>query len=217
MIINKKNIINAVGASVLLLVVLGGFFATGYMTKKIEDDERSNLLLRAQMIAVLIDTNALSRLSGTTSDMITPEYGAIKSALERVHALNTDSRFVYISGLRDDNQFFYVDAENPSSPDFSPAGQIYPEATQIDKENFSQKIPYTKGPYTDSYGTWFTAYAPIMSADGVIREIGIDIDANKLLLRIAIVRQATIIIFSLIFLALLSVFVLVRKSVVDEG
>jgi sensor histidine kinase regulating citrate/malate metabolism len=63
---NKKleKILTLLGVLVLIVILVSGFFATKYMTHKIEADERSSLLLRAQMIATLIDTNTLSKLSG---------------------------------------------------------------------------------------------------------------------------------------------------------
>ena len=209
----SKKIVTFVGAVVLIGIVVSGFMATKYMTKKIEQDERSSLLLRATMVAALIDTDKLNSLHGTETDMTTPEYLNIKRALEKANAINTDTRFVYIIGQKDGVQKFYVDAEASSSPDFSPAGQIYSDATASDMANVESHIAYSKGPYTDNWGTWFTAYAPAASVNGTDFEIGMDVAAEKILLRMSIVREATIIIFSLIFLALLAVFVLLRASV----
>lgn len=208
----SREKITIVGMMILLLIVVSGFFATIYMTKKIEADERSSLLLRAHMVATMLDTDKLSSLKGQESDLTKPEYTYIKSSLERVRDLNTDSRFVYIIGQRESKQFFYVDAEDASSPDSSPPGQSYDEATSEDIANIKSETAFTKGPYTDRWGTWFTAYAPIIGSDGVLRAVGVDIEADRLLLRISIVRQATIIIFSLIFLSALSVLLLLRNT-----
>lgn len=209
----KNTLLLTLGALLLLLVTISGFWATDYMTRKIETDERSNLLLRAQTVAALIDTQALSELKGTSSDALSPSYAKIKDSLESVRDINTDARFVYILGQRDGKQFFQVDAENPESKDFSAPGDAYDDARPADIANYLEKVPYTKGPYTDAWGSWFSAFAPITSSDGtMLGELTMDIHSDKLLLRIAIVKQATIIIFGLLFLSVLVVLILLHDN-----
>jgi sensor histidine kinase regulating citrate/malate metabolism len=203
---------------ILLLagVVVSGYFATNYMAEKIETDERSNLLLRAQTVASIIDTQSLATLKGTSTDSSLLEHSKLKQALEKVHAVNKDTRFVYILGQRDNSQFFYVDAEPAVSKDYSAPGEIYTDALASDKQNYIEKIAYTKGPYTDAWGNWFSAFAPITESDGtMLGQLVMDIDSEKLLLRITIVKQATIIIFTLIFLSVLVVGFLVRDSIIS--
>jgi hypothetical protein len=116
-------------------------------------------------------------------------------------------------GLNGDTQFFYVDSEDPSSPDYSHPGQVYPDADELDILNHKKGIAYTKGPYTDSWGSWFSATAPILSKDGtVLAMVGMDIKSEDVLLRIAIVKKATMIIGGLVFLSLLLLILFAENS-----
>lgn len=209
---NIKIIINTIGILLLLIIIYTGFSVTQYIGKKIEKDERANLLLRAGSIALVVDQEELKKLDGNESDFEKESYKKLKNQFEKVYALNTDSRFVYIMGLKNNQQFFYVDAEDPSSKDFSPPGQIYPDSLPSDIYNHTKGVSYTKGPYTDSWGTWFSAYAPILDEQkNVLGLIGIDIDAKKLLLRISIVKYAVASIFSLSFLVVILFLVILRR------
>ncbi|MEN9852103.1 MAG: hypothetical protein RI996_46 [Candidatus Parcubacteria bacterium] len=210
MIQKIKHTITIIGIIVLSSIVVLGYIATEYMTRKVEQDERSSLLLRSQIVAELLNRDALLKLHGSSTDMTLPEYKTLKTNLESVIRINEDARFVYIIKQENNQQFFVVDAEDMKSPDFSPSGQEYLDATEEDKQNYIQGIAFTKGPYVDAWGNWFTAYAPIVTPDGkILGNVGMDIAAEKVLLRIEIVRIATIMIFSLIFL---SAFVIVLLS-----
>jgi sensor histidine kinase regulating citrate/malate metabolism len=209
----KKTLFYTLSLCVLAGVVSLGYVSTRYMAQKIEMDERSNLLVRAKTVAAIIETSDIKALSGTSTDTTKLEYIETKSVLEKVHKVNLDTRFVYILGLRDDGMYFIADAEPSTSKDFSAPGDAYDDALESDIANFRDAVSYTKGPYTDAWGNWFSAYAPIISADGAtIGMLALDIESEKLLLRISIVKQATIMVFSLLFLSVLVVLVLVRDS-----
>ncbi len=198
----------------LLIVVVLGIWSTWYLGKKVELDERNGLLLRTQTIAAMIEQSDLKALSGTEADLENPSYQRIKTIMERVHTINKDTRFVYIMGLRDDQQFFYVDSENPNSEGYSYPGQPYPDAEASDIENHARGIAYTNGPYTDAWGRWFSAYAPVVDENGVVLGlVGMDIEAKNLLLRITIVREATAIIAGLVFLCALTLILFGKKSI----
>jgi len=48
-------------------------------------------------------------------------------------------RFIYLNGSKNGKIFFYVDSENLDSPDYSPPGQQYEEASQLVRELFVKK------------------------------------------------------------------------------
>jgi diguanylate cyclase (GGDEF)-like protein len=59
-------------------------------------------------------------------------------------------------------------------------GEIYPEATSIMQEAFAGNVVFDDVPYTDRWGTWVSAYAPLRdpqgSSDGIV---GVDLDARQ--------------------------------------
>ena len=212
-IINKK-LPTFLGIIILVLIIVIAFLLTNYVRESMKKDEQENLLLRAGMIALMLDRDRVRDLDGNASDTEKPSYTSLKRTLEHVRALNSDSRFIYIMGLdEDDQQFFMVDSEPSNSPDFSGPGDLYLDATESDIYNHKAGISYTDGPYTDSWGEWFSAYAPILGKNKeVLGMVGIDVAAERMLLRINIVQQAIFVIFSLLFYITL-LFVLTRRRI----
>jgi sensor histidine kinase regulating citrate/malate metabolism len=212
--LTQLKTLHTIAGIILVVLIVGSFLITKNITQKVKQDETSNLFLRAGILALAIDTEDLTNLSGSEKDLNSQSYRKLKSTLENVQNLNTDTRFTYILGLRDNDQFFYVDAESVTSPDFSPPGQIYSEALDSDKVNHKNGISYIKGPYTDRWGTWFSAFAPILDQDKkVLGMVGMDVDAHKLLLRIEIVKYATMSILGLIILSALLIFIILHKQI----
>lgn len=154
-----------------LLSVLVFLVACRYEKLSIED--------RAITIAAMVDQDALKQLTGTPSDIETIAYKKLDSAIHRVSEANSDIYFVYLYGVRDGNAFFYVDSEPEGSPNFSPPGQIYQEATEEFKGVIETGLPMIEGPVKDRWGTWVSGLAPVIDQDTgeVIAAVGIDISA----------------------------------------
>lgn len=213
-ILTHKKYSLLVSISALLVIVVVGVWSTVYVGNKIDKNERASILLRSKNISEMINQAYLKDLSGNANDMGKVSYENLKSTLISLRELNTDSRFIYLMGLRDGNQFFYIDSEDPVSEDYSPPGQEYTEATDIDLYNHTNGIAYTNGPYTDEWGTWISAYAPVIDKDTkqVIALIGIDVDADNLLSKVYLARWIVIALSFLIFLAMLLLVLLVQKG-----
>jgi len=209
--IKRKTIL---GILLLVSIAFAGIFATKYVGSKMKQDERSNLLLRTDMIALMLDRGYVQSLNGDETDLENPDYQILKKQLSQIRKLNSDTRFIYLMGLNEEGQqFFHVDSEPADSEDYSGPGDLYLEATDYDLLNHQAGIAYTDGPYTDSWGTWFSAYAPVLDADrNVLALVGVDIAAKRMLLRVNIVMQAMVLIFSLLFLSTLLFIIEWRKS-----
>ncbi len=204
-----------IASSIALFAIIGlSLWGMVYVGSKINKNVREGLLLRAGTIAQLISVNDIQNLTGTDADIGTTSYEHLKRTLENVHVVNTDSRFVYLMGLRGGSQFFYVDSENPSSKDYSPPGQPYNDATELDIYNHTRAIAYTSGPYTDEWGTWISAYYPVLDPDTgqVLALVGMDVDAKNILESIRIAREAVLIISILLFLVIVLLVFLIQRS-----
>jgi PAS domain-containing protein len=209
-----KTSTNVISILVLVVVLGIGIWSTVYVGNKIDATEREGLLLRAGTIARTIDQQALSELSGDESDITKPSYRKLKTIMEDVHKLNTDTRFVYLMGLEDGKQFFYVDSEDPASEDYSPPGQAYEDATPTDISNHENAVAYTNGPYSDQWGTWISAYAPIVNKDTgeVLALVGMDVDAENILSQIWLAQEVVIAISLLVLLSTILLIMLIRRS-----
>jgi sensor histidine kinase regulating citrate/malate metabolism len=213
---NKKNYIhtiNIVGYSFLVFILILGIVKTNTVEKQMGEREMKNLLIRTEMVANMVDVKKIKALEGNESDINKEEYKDLKKSFEKIVNINKDVRFAYIMGLKNDKQYFMIDGEIETSEDFSPPGQIYKDANEQDIYNHKNGISYTRGPYNDAWGKWFSAYSPVIDENkNILGIVGMDIDAKTLLLRVKIVKEGVMLISSLIFLSALLFFLLIKKT-----
>lgn len=191
------------GIFAIALVVSIGLALMEYTLEIVDKSQRESLLFRAGTIALTLDPSSIQMLSGSAADLNTENYETLKRSLIEIRALNRDVRFVYILGLRNNKQFFYVDSEDPSSADYSFPGQPYEDALPEDIANHKAGNSYTFGPYSDSWGEWVSAYAPIKTQDGkVVGMVGLDIAAEDIKLRLDGIELIAWILIGLISLAI---------------
>lgn len=157
--------------SILVAVMLG---------KATADDIHTQLSERSQSIAAALGPAEVAKLKGTASDANAETYKDLKKQLAAVKRANPDARSVYLIGQHSNRLFFYVDSEQPSSSQYSPAGEWYDDGTQADSDMFKTGQPVVEGPVSDSYGTFISGLAPIFKQDTsqVLATVGIDVDAS---------------------------------------
>lgn len=170
--------------TVLVLLIGGGL--SWYFGHVVYENEKAALINRVENIAKTLDSNIISELNGDVSDLTNPNYIYLKKKLVDLRAVNTDARFLYILGYKANVQklFFYVDSESPESVDtYSQPGDLYEDTTKVEIDNFLQGVSFAEDPYTDAWGRWVSASAPIISdITGLpVAMVGIDVDASKLI------------------------------------
>lgn len=185
---------------ILVLGIGGALFLAHY-----EFAERKNeLTKRAIALATTLHVEDLRVLEGNSNDLTKPEYRTIKSNLARASALFKDTRFVYLMGYNGTKLYFKVDSESPQSEDYSPPGQIYTESSELQILNYINGISFAEGPYTDRWGTWISAYAPVKDTDGsTLAIVGIDVHAWSTLLHIGLISSIPLIVAFFLLLLLL--------------
>lgn len=142
---------------------------------------RDAFIRRAKVIAQEIDVRTFHDLAGSRSDLEIPGYMQLKRQLSATRDIFPDARFLYLMGRRADGSvFFYVDSEPPGSPDESPPGQNYADATDALLQVFSTGHPLVEGPVTDDWGEWISVLVPLVDpASGrTAAVLGMDIDAK---------------------------------------
>jgi hypothetical protein len=78
-------------------------------------------------------------LKGTPDDLNSVAYQRLRQQLVRIKRTDMRIRFVYLMRPQGKDLIFLVDAEDPSSPDFSPPGQVYQETKPSDFYVFEGK------------------------------------------------------------------------------
>lgn len=164
-----------------LAIVLVGMASSAYVYVTIDRTSRAHIVDRAETVAEAVSGDTLERLQAQDADLASPEYQAVKSLLMRMRAANHDVRFMYLVGSHADGAlYFYADSEDPASPDYSPPGQEYPEATPLMHAILEGRSSATEGPDKDRWGVWISGYAPIHNSRGeVVALLGLDLPAAE--------------------------------------
>ena len=166
--------------SIILIIILIGIISSLYSIRYADKVMRDSLLEKTQIISTTLNSSDILTFTGTENDILNPQYLEVKSKLIELVKINSDIRFAYISGKKGNDIFFFVDSEQPNSPDYSPPGQPYPEATDVFKNIFNNKLSITEGPVNDRWGSWISALSPIVDTDNqqVVGVIGLDISSR---------------------------------------
>lgn len=146
-----------------------------------KNHERQHLTKLVEAVQLNLDPVRVNSLVGSPEDLSTATYLAIKKTLASIRDIDPSYRFVYLMARKNGQIIFLADAEPSSSPDFSPPGQFYPDASDELQQIFDNGIAFVEGPIIDKWGEWISAHAALR--DPVTAEIvailGVDVDAKE--------------------------------------
>ena len=201
-------------AAVLVAVLAVGWVATSNLGSQSEREHRDQLRILARACAGALDERAVSTLTGSDGDLGRPAYRFLKRELQQVREAYPLVRFVYLMGRRDDRVIFLVDAERESSPDYSPPGQTYFEASAALKRIFDDGQPFVEGPLVDRWGVWTSGLAPVRAerSSSIPAVLGIDIDASHMARAIAQARLMGILVTLFVCLLILIILLATRRD-----
>ncbi|MES2060038.1 MAG: ATP-binding protein [Patescibacteria group bacterium] len=180
--INIRSVLSKWYVTIVLLVaVLVAAYVSFYLYYSSRDSIGKQLVARAETMAASLDLySGIANLDYTDTDISKPEYAALKKSMKDLRAINNDASFVYLLGMKDGNVVFVVDSENPDSPDYSPPGQVYYEASPELRNIWQTDKTIIEGPSKDRWGTWVSALAPVTDKNGrVVAVAGLDLAANN--------------------------------------
>jgi PAS domain S-box-containing protein len=153
------------GPALLVTALIGGI-VTG-MTGNFRDKEmREILITRTHLTAAALQPEHISRLTGSDNDLKSPDYLILKLRLTAMRHANRDCRFLYLLAMQGSQVVFLVDSEDPHSPEYSPPGQVYTEASENIRTALHKGEDFMEGPTRDRWGVWFSSFAPIYDAQG---------------------------------------------------
>lgn len=166
--------------SIVIMFALSGFYLH-FAWNRYQDEVAAEAIMLVQSLESVVYPEDIANLSANADDVEKPEYSQLKRSLTRLAALKNSIKFAYVLGERNGDIVILLDSESPESPDYSPPGQVYPEADAIIWNTFtSGKVVLTE-PTTDRWGTWISALVPIKNpTDGrVIAILGLDYSASE--------------------------------------
>lgn len=217
----------------IVIIVIVGIVTTIFTLIRTDQSIRGHLADRAETIAQLLPTEDILGLRGNINDENSPQYEHLKEMLMNIRAVNPDVRFVYLLAeaktltVFPDEQpasyiVFLADSEPEFSPDLSPPGQIYDEASPEIKQMFVDNRPFIQGPTSDRWGTWVSALAPIFVVEQnpetgaieqtMIASVGLDVAAADYYRNMVVYGMIPGLITSLFVIIMLSAFAYIRRE-----
>lgn len=173
------------GITLLVSLVIGLATAT-LVGDFMRDEFRLRMSDLVAVAATQINVQAHHRLQ-TPKDQDSPDYRALRDHLREIRDHGTHIRFIYTTRLRQDGQVvFVVDAEEKPE-DFSALGDVYADVSPelrvaLSAPRGTAKAFVTQRFYTDDWGTWMSAYAPLYLPDGRLDAVLVlDMSADRIL------------------------------------
>ena len=199
----------------ILIILASGMVLTLWTVQQEEKVLRADLLTKTRLVQGSVGTGHMKALTGTEADLVSADYQSLKEHLMQVKSTDPLIRFVYVLGQQPDGTvIFFIDSEPQGSEDYSPPGQVYPEASAILLNVFTSGNETTEGPVTDRWGTWVSGLVPIRDSQTgkVIAVLGTDIDARDWTVEIIIASAPAVIAMLLLLLLLLIFYYVLQRN-----
>jgi PAS domain S-box-containing protein len=191
--------------ALFLITVASGWAFTNRIAKKETTEMEREFLTNSRLVANAINIEHIKNLKGNETDIKNDDYLRIKQQIFMIRKANEEFRFIYLNAIRNDTVILLVDSEDTSSTDYSPPGQKLIEATTTMKNVFYSRLESVDGPYADRWGTWVSAYIPIVDKSNgkILCVVGIDRSAKEWLLSMQKGRVLPITIVAILMILLL--------------
>lgn len=163
--------------SVITFITIVAFIASLLLTMSMLTNEMSNEAFNiANEAHTAIESDKLLKVM-ELGTMDSPEYLEVQSEMLRFKA-DKDVKFFYTLVMKGDKTSFVVDASLTEAADL---GEEYIINDQM-LDAFKGVTSVTPKPYTDEFGTFISAYAPIKDREGKVIAIAVvDQDMSKLM------------------------------------
>jgi len=196
----------------LAVILVAGAYATSLVGERRDAGARAELLGRTALAAAAINPGRIETQTATPADVGTADYERLREQLTLMEGVSKDIRWFYLMALRAGDVVFTVDGSPLTDPAHAAPGTIYEEPPARLTEVFSGH-DLTVGPYTDEFGTFVSAFAPIRDlADGrVVGILGLDVDAAQWARSLALARVVPILVTLLLCLIVIGMYVLQER------
>ena len=182
----NKNIKAKIWFNLIILFLIGLGF-TWYSANSAKEELEFDLIQSSRSVVGSVNYKNIYLLKGEINDTTNANYHNFKEQLSSIAKTIPNVRFIYLLGVKNSKIFFYVDSEKPGSKDESKPGDIYSDAPENLNNVFKFKKENTVGPYSDQWGTWKSAFIPVINPKNgeLIAVLGVDVSAKNWNLLIA--------------------------------
>lgn len=185
--------------SALIIAILYNNFKN-----ELRGELKNRLVSITTMAALQQDGDLLLKVAARNDE----SYSEINERNLRIRSADPDLVYVYTMRKDERGIYFVVDANRPGDEGIADFGQIYEEPGPTLADNFDSMDRTIIEPdfYTDEFGTFLSAYAPILDSNGEkVGVLGVDIAANNVVAKERRFLNTSLVIFlaSLPIIALL--------------
>lgn len=161
------------------ILLTGGFWVVNWNGQLVNTEQRDWLLHQATVVARTFSVEQVRRLSFTDADKNNPAFQRFRSQM-MAFAQAVKARSIYSMAVRDGQIKFGPESLADNDPFASPPGTVYEKPPDAVHDAFRSHLPQTCGPYTDEYGSFVSAFAPIMDprTGQVALVIGVDLESQ---------------------------------------
>ncbi len=165
--------------SIVASALTAGHFLGLGRVQAIDEHLRNDMLEEAVFVARTLNPELVKALSFTDADSGRVEFEILRDQL-RSYQTVSEYRGIYTLGLVDDELRFGPESYAADDDQSSEPGTIYLEPGAEDYAVFENGTPYVGGPYSDEYGSFLSALAPVIDprTGEVLAVEGIDMEAS---------------------------------------
>ncbi len=204
---------------VLILTMLGMFcvlLALGWWageTRAANEDAqmRGQLLLQASHVAQTMNPELVKKLSFTAADNGAPPFDYLREQM-KVYGHYINQKSIWSLAIRNGVLVFGPDNIDVNDPLSTPPGTLYKKPLPGIREIFKTGKSYVTGPYTDEYGTFVSAVAPVTDPQSgeVLMVVAVDVMADDWQDRVNAARWEPFFIILFLMLVLLAGLITIR-------
>ena len=184
--INAKRDAMLAALAVLTMTVVCNIAVSILAHRGLLDGVQDQMRLAANTAAIMTDGDVHETLT-KPAQKDSPEYLKAQEPYRQILAANPDLRYIYTAVLRDGKAYFVIDTQPEANIETgerkTTAGVMeeYPDASEHFMRALQEQVSVAEDePYTDEWGTFISAYAPIYnSKKEFIGIVGADIDATE--------------------------------------
>ncbi len=162
------------------LLLVGGCWWIDKAGQIADRDQRELILFQATAIARMINTELLKTLTFDSADKIRPKFQRMHSQMA-AYAQNFGIRSIYSMAIRNGKIVYGPESKTDGGTKGLQPGAVYRQPPAELEEAFRTCRSQTAGPYSGEYGTFVSAYAPVVDprTGEMLLMVGIDIKAEQ--------------------------------------
>jgi PAS domain S-box-containing protein len=163
-------------------VLIIGWVVTGMLGNLFKNEIKNDFLTIGRCAAAAINYRRVMNLTGTKTDIQTPDYKRLQEQLTLIRRANSNLKFIYLTGLnKNKDVIFLLDTEPETSPDYAYPGESYDDYPPPLKQCLLTGEDAIVGPYKDRWGNWISCFVSIkaLTTGKTLAVLGMDTDIKK--------------------------------------